>query len=198
MRYIAYLSGCHPQLVQIAAAEIFEQRLETNSPLSQTTLEEIVGERFKAESRGVFEGLWQGTIEIERLLLMLVALQKYQGKLTADQYDLSDLAEIFSERERELIELTERGLLNRTQTKPPIWEIFCPVFQWWILKEIESSNPEQLAERHKVWGNLVTQKRADKLVGIVGFLQRNREAIESVGRSIVKIAGWTPPQLPGA
>ena len=164
--------------------------------LLQRVENEVVGEHFKGESGSLFEGLWQGTTEIERLLLMLVALQKHQGKLPNMHYDLSDISEILSQREREIIELTERGLLNRTQTNPPIWDIFCPVFQWWILKEIESSNPEQLDERRKVWGNLVTQKRAEKLLDIVEFLKKNREAIESFGRTILRVANWEIPQLP--
>lgn len=196
-RYIKYLSGFHPRLVQIAAAEIFDQRIESGAPLNQEVLENTVGERFKSETRIVFEGLWQGASEIERLLLMLVALQKSQGRLLNVQYDLGDLFEVFSGRERELVELTERGLLNRTLVKPPTWEIFSPIFQWWILKEIESGNTEQISERRRIWGNLITKRRADKLSETVEFLRKNKGAIEVLGRSILRITGWEAPQLPG-
>jgi AAA domain len=196
-RYIAYLSGCHPKLAQLAAAEIFDQRLDSHAPLNENDLM-TVGDRFKSESRPVFESFWAGASEVERVFLMLIALQKLQGKVTNAQYDLSGLTDLFSQHERELNELTQRSLLNRTQASPPRWEIFSPIFEWWILKEIESTPPDQLDDRRKIWGNLVTQKRADQLGDIVEFLKRNRESIESFGRFILRLLSNDPPQLPGA
>jgi hypothetical protein len=185
--YIAYLSGFHPKLAQIAAAEIFDQRIETSSPLSDLT---PVGERFKSDARSLFESLWQGASEIERLLMMLIALQKLRGKVTEAQYDLSDLQHLLIQREREIIELTERGLLIRTQTNPPAWDLFSPIFHWWILKEIEATNPEQLADRRKVWGNLITQEREKQISNLIDWIKQNRGSIEAFGRGLLRIAGW--------
>jgi hypothetical protein len=196
-RYVAYLSGTHPKLTQLVAAEIFNQRIEEGTPLSQTTLEEVIGERFKSESRSIFEGLWQGANATEQLLLMLIALQKIQGKLPTIQFDLEDLPEIFSKYEPSLIELTERGLLTRVQSNPPIWDIFSPVFQWWILKHIESSEPEQLEERRKTWGGLVTQDKAEKIGGLFQVIKNNWKTIEEFGRIILRFRGVDLPQLPG-
>jgi AAA ATPase domain len=198
VHYVAYLSGYHPQLAQIAAAIIFDQRIDLGAPLEQTTLEEIVGEQFKSEVCFVFEALWQRATEIERLLLMLITLQTCQGKLLSGQYSLSDLPELFGERERELLELTQRGLLTRMQVNPPLYNIFSPVFQWWILKELETSSHDYLNERRKVWGNLVTQKRAEQLGSVIEFLKSNRQNIEQLGRTILRVTGWEPPKLPGA
>jgi AAA ATPase domain len=198
VRYVAYLTGYHPQLAQIAAAVIFDRRIELGAPLDQTTLEEIVGEQFKSEVCFVFEALWQRATEIERLLLMLITLQKYQGKLLSVQYSLSDLPELFGERERELLELTQRGLLTRMQANSPLYNIFSPIFQWWILKELETSSPDYLNDRRKVWGNLVSQKRAEQLGSVIEFLKINRQNIEQLGRTILRVTGWEPPKLPGA
>jgi|GEM_PF-5821453 len=194
VRYIAFLSGSHPQLAQLAAAEIFDQRIDSGAPLSDLT---PVGERFKSLAHGVFVILWYGASEIERVLLMLISLQKLQGKVSKTQYNLSDLTTLFSQRERELVELTERGLLNRTQANPPVWEVFSPIFEWWILKEIESTDPEQLSDRRKVWGNLITQKRADQLGEVIEVLKRNRDAIEAFSQFILRLMGQELPQLPG-
>ena len=190
VRYVAYLSGYHPELSQIAASEIFKQRIESKDSLNKSILEEVVGERFKSEARFVFETLWQRATEIERLLLMLITLQKYQGKLLNSQYKLSDLTELFEERERELLELLQRGLLIQTHARIPAWDIFSPIFQWWILKEIETSSPDYLNERRKVWGNLVTQKRADQLGKVIYFLKQNRQNIEQLGQTILRIAAF--------
>lgn len=197
-RYVEYLSGAHPKLAQLAAAEIFEQRIEAGAPLSQTILEDVVGERFKSESRSVFEGLWQGASDTEQLLLMLISLQKMKGELPVSHFDIGDLPEVFSKYELALIELTERGLLDRIQSNPPAWDIFSPIFQWWILKHIEASEPEQLEERRKVWGNLVTQEKADKIGNLFQFIKNNWRAIEEFGRLILRSQGIDPPQLPGA
>jgi AAA ATPase domain len=188
VRYVAYLSGCHPELSQIAASEIFKQRIESKVLLNKSLLEEVVGEHFKSESRFVFETLWQRATEIERLLLMLITLQKYQGKLTKSQYKLSDIPELFEEKARELSELSQRGLLIRTSTRTSQWEIFSPIFQWWILKELETTSPDYLNERRKVWGNLVTQKRADELGKVIDFFKRNRQYIEQLGRTILQFS----------
>ena len=128
---------------------------------------------------------------------MLISLQKLQGKINKVQYELSDLEIVFSQRDRELLELNQRGLLKRSQINFNEWEIFSPIFEWWILKEIESTEPEQLSERRKVWANLVTQKRADQLGSLVEFLKQNRENIEAFGRTIFEIFGDDLPQLPG-
>lgn len=189
--YIRFLSGSHPQLAQIAAAEIFNQRLDAGKPLEDLT---PVGERFKSDARHVFESLWEASSEVERMLLMLIALQEQNGKVPDCHYNLEDLPVIFSQRERELIELADRSMI-RKQTDPPTWEIFSPIFDWWVLKEIESADPEQLDERRKVWGNLLTQKQADRIGKLVDLARENKEFIMEFAQAVTKMAGWTLPVL---
>jgi hypothetical protein len=184
--YIAYLSGFHPQLAKMAAAQIFDYRLQEGCPLTDLS---PVGERFKNEARPIFESLFWESSEIERVLLMFVALQSSEGKLPDANYDISDLPKIFSEKEREMNDLTERGLLKREKDNPPLWIPFSPIFQWWILKEIESEDPEGLEERRKIWGNLLTQKRAEQAGKVVEFIRKNKETIGSLGHSILRIIG---------
>ncbi|MCY6491644.1 AAA family ATPase [Leptolyngbya sp. GGD] len=194
-RYIAYLSGYHPRLIQIAAAELFDQRFDIQLPLSDPS---SIGERFKSEARPILEGLWQGTSEIEKLLLMLITLQKLEGKVTGARYELRDLPDFLETKDREINELTERGLLIRTQDNPPTWDLFSPIFQWWILKEIESSDPEQLNDRRKVWGELVTQKRADQMGELVKWVKQNPESLKQLWDFVMQMAttgGF--PKLPG-
>ena len=184
--YIAYLSGFHPQLTKIAAAQVFDYRLQEGFPLTDFS---PVGERFKNEARPIFENLFWESREIERVLLMFIALQSLKGKVTDANYDISDLPKIFSEKEREINDLTERGLLKRIQDNPPLWVPFSPIFQWWILKEIESEDPEGLEERRKIWGNLLTQKRAEQAGKVVEFIKQNKGTIESLGHSMLRIIG---------
>jgi len=116
---------------------------------------------------------------------MLIALQALQGKVMGTNYDLTDLPKILQEREREINDLTERSLLKRVQDNPPAWDIFCPVFQWWILKEIEAENPQQLEQRRKVWANLLTQKRVDQVTKKVEWIKKNHELIKKWGERIL-------------
>jgi hypothetical protein len=189
--YICHLSGLHPRLMQIAAAEIFDQRLEAGAPLDDLT---PVGERFKSETENVFKDLWAAADEVEQMLLMLIALQEQDGKIPECRYDLSDLSVIFSQRERELIELADRGLI-RKQRDLPTWQIFSPVFDWWVLKEIESENPEQVADHRRVWGNLLTQRQVRKVVQAVDLMRENREIIKEFAQMVIKMAGWTLPGI---
>lgn len=194
-RYVAQLSGYHPNLAQIAAAEIFDRRIETRLSLTDFS---PVGERFKSEARPIFESLWHGASEIERLLLMLITLQKLQGKVTGARYELRDLPEILQQRDREINELTERGLLIRTQDNPPTWDLFSPIFHWWILREIESSDPDQLNDRRKVWGELVTQKRADQMSDLVKWVKQNPESLKQLWDFVMQMATSAGfPKLPG-
>lgn len=181
-KYINYLSGYHPKLTMIAAAEIFDQRLEAGAPLEDLT---PVGERFKSDARHVFESIWERTNEIEQMLLMLIALQKLEGRIPKRHYDLSDLSVIFSQKERELIELTDRGLLIRTQAGSPKRDFFSPIFGWWVLKEIESADPEELSDYRKVWGYLLTQKQAKKLERLANMARQNIDIIEAFGKAVI-------------
>lgn len=195
-KYVADLSGCHPKLAQIAASKLFERRIDMGVPLNDLS---SVGEQFKNEASSIFETLFQGASEGEQLLLMLIALQSLKGKVANGNYDISDLPQIFSEKEREINDLTERGLLKRTQANPPVWELFSPIFQWWILKEIESEDSQQLEERRKVWLNLLTPKRVAQIGNLVEFIKKNWDTIEPVGRSIISMTtGLDIPKLPGS
>ncbi|MBU7026322.1 MAG: AAA family ATPase [Theionarchaea archaeon] len=189
VKYICHLSGHHPQLAQIAASEVFDQRSETGAPLDDLT---PVGERFKSKARHVFESLWAAARDVERMLLMFVALQEQNGKIPQCHYDLGDLPVIFSQRERELIELADRGLI-RKRKDTFIWEIFSPIFDWWILKEIESADPERLDECRKVWGSLLTQKQAKRLGHLVDAARENKEFIRKFAQIVIQMAGWTLP-----
>ena len=189
VKYIYHLSGCHPQLAQIAAAEIFDQRLERGGVLDDLT---PVGERFTVEACRVFESLWVITKDVERMLLMLIALQEQDGKVPDCHYDLSDVPAIFSKWERELIELADRGLIRRKED-PPTWTVFSPIFNWWIIKEIESAGPEQLNEYRIVWGNLLTQNQADKIGVVVDTVRENKDLIKDFAKAVIQMAGWTLP-----
>ena len=190
-RYIRHLSGLHPRLAQITAAEIFDQRLEAGAPLKDLT---PVGERFRCEARYTFEDLWEAADEVEQMLLMLIALQEQDGKVPECNYDLSDLPAIFSKEERELIELADRGLI-RKQKDTSRWEIFSPIFDWWILKEIESKDPEYIDNLRKAWGNFLTRGQIKSISRAVDLVRENKEYILKFAQIAVQMAGWKVPTL---
>jgi hypothetical protein len=189
--YICYLSGNHPQLAVIAAAEVFDQRLDQGGPLTKL---KSVGENFrKGQASDVFDSLWEAANEVEKMLLMAIAMQKLKGKLPERQYDLSDLPVIFNQREREMLDMSGRGLLFRKQAGGTGWTIFSPIFEWWILKEIETLEPAKLEDYRKVWGNLLTRKQADKIGQLVNVVRDNLGLIEELGKTVLKIAGVRLP-----
>ena len=155
-------SGGHPHLARIIAGEMFQ------APLEDLTLLE---EKFKTRADSLFKDLWKLATEMEQLLLMLITLEALKGKVTGATYHLGDIKDILTKQERELNELTERGLLTRTASNPGSYSIFSPLFHWWILKEIESTTPEQLEERRKVWG--ITKNQADILGKGVEWVKDN-------------------------
>ncbi len=170
------LSGCHPHLARMTAGDIFQERIERGAPLEDLT---PLGEKVKTKASPLFQDFWTFATEMEQLLLMLITLETLKGKVTDANYDLGDLKDILSKQERELRELTERGLLTRTENNPCSYSIFSPLFQWWILKEIESTTPEALKERRKAWG--ITRKQADIFGKGVEWVKDNWQWIAPIG-----------------
>lgn len=183
---IRYLSGSHPQLAQIAAYELLEQRFEVGGPLHSMS---AVGERFKISSAPVFESLWEGASATEQLLLMLLALQRLSGKVSGANYSVRGLREVCMQHERDIHDLANRRLVVADPLYDPAWSLFSPIFHWWVLKEIESGSPEQIQSRRQIWGNLLTQQHLNRVVEATELVRKNMGWIEQFGKLVLPIAG---------
>jgi hypothetical protein len=181
--YIRQIAGRHPLLVQIVGSLIFESH---KSGLDEIDNYEYIGQKFEEQARHHFVDLWEYSTEQEQMLLMLIAIKKLEGRLNRKRtYDLGDLDLIFSQHERELKELADRGLVVKTKSD---YEIFSSIFEWWVVKELENSNEEVLERRRKIFFGLLTNEQAEKVTKVVKFVKENKDAIASFSQWAAKAA----------
>jgi AAA+ ATPase superfamily predicted ATPase len=181
--YIRQIAGRHPLLVQIVGSLIFESH---KSGLDEIDNYEYIGQKFEEQARHHFVDLWDYSTEQEQMLLMLIAIKKLEGRLNRKRtYDLGDLDLIFSQHERELKELADRGLVVKTKSD---YEIFSSIFEWWVVKELENSNEEVLERRRKIFFGLLTNEQAEKVTKVVKFVKENKDAIASFSQWAAKAA----------
>ncbi|NES72038.1 MAG: hypothetical protein F6K24_46005 [Okeania sp. SIO2D1] len=60
--------------------------------------------------------------------------------------------------------------------------------EWWIIKEVESTNAEKLKQREKVFLNLMSHQQAEKLTNAIKYLSENKEATKSIIKWVSKLA----------
>ena len=181
--YIRQIAGRHPLLVQIVGSLIFESH---KSGLEEIDNYEYIGQRFEEEARHHFADLWEYSTGQEQMLLMLIAVKKLEGRLNRKRtYDLGDLDLLFSQHERELKELADRGLVVKTKSD---YEIFSSIFEWWVVKELENSNEKELERHRKIFFGLFTKEQAEKVTKAVKFVKENKDAIASFSQWAAKAA----------
>jgi hypothetical protein len=181
--YIRQIAGRHPLLVQIVGSLIFESH---RSGLDEIDNYAYKGQKFEEQARHHFVDLWEYSTEQEQMLLMLIAIKKLEGRLNRKRtYDLGDLDLLFSQHERELKELADRGLVVNTKSD---YEIFSSIFEWWVVKELENSNEEVLERRRKIFFGLLTKEQAEKVTKVVNFVKENKEAVASFSQWAAKAA----------
>lgn len=122
---------------------------------------------------------------------MLLALSKLADRVQNKRYDLGDLSIIFSQKERDLIDLEQRGVIKiSTEQENTVYLFYSRIMEWWIIREIENSNPETLKQREKVFLNLMTHQQAEKVTNAIEYLSENKEAVKSIVKWVGKLARW--------
>ncbi len=95
-------------------------------------------ERLESATRHYYRNWWNWASPKEQLLMMLVAVSKAQNRLDLGRdFEVSDLPVVFSHNDRELRELTERGLVNRESGNR--FSFHSSMMEWWVLREIASA-----------------------------------------------------------
>nr|WP_293104579.1 hypothetical protein [Okeania sp. SIO2F4] len=155
----------------------------------ETLNAEIFANEFVAATENFFQETWQLANELEQTLLMLIALSNLEGRVQNKRYDLGDINIIFSQKERELIDLEQRGVIKRTTKQENTVYLFSStIMEWWVIKEIENTNAETLKQREKVFINLMSHQQAEKVTNVIKYLSENKEAIQSIVKWVSKLA----------
>ena len=185
-RFITELSGGHPYLVQLAGSVLYNARLTSST--SQDDLD-AQAQAFIEDAATLFGRMWASTSSEEQMLLMLLALDRLQGKLSGKSYDLGDVDKVLLRYGREVNELARRGQISRTGTSAESIKIFSPAYEWWIQREIESGTRQDLRARERLVNDLLpTRGQANSVVQALRFVYERKEAIANMAEWTVKVA----------
>lgn len=118
---------------------------------------------------------------------MLIALATLEGRLNKRQYNLGDLDRIFSQKGRELIDLEERGVIYKRMEKgKPVYIFTSSLMEWWVLREIENTDSEQLKQRQQVFLKVMSRQQVGQMTKAVQFLWKQKGTIQDIATLIRK------------
>ena len=133
----------HPELLQNAGYLLYEGLQEGKI----TDLDTFIKD-FQGRTEQIFHNIWQFSTDEEQILLMLIALSRLEGNLGKKSFALRGIDSIFSQKERELIDLEERGIIQKTEEEwKVVYEFTSSMMEWWVLREIENSDETELKKR---------------------------------------------------
>lgn len=179
---IREITGGHPYLLQMAGFLIYP-KLKTKNPLD---VQEFVDD-FENRTRQIFQSMWNRCSEIEKSLLMLMALSAVNGRLHQNfRFDLGGIDLIFSQKERELTSLREQGVIIRQETTSQ-YAFSSSIMERWVMQEIWNSDDPTLKGREKVFLNLMSHQQVKKVTTAMEWLWKNKNQVPSTLEWFAKV-----------
>ena len=173
----------HPQLLQNAGHLLYDCLQEGTIPDFETFIQD-----FQGRTEQVFQNMWKLSTDEEKILLMLIALSGLEGRLGNQKFALRDIDRIFSQRERELIDLKERGIIKQTEKEgKTVWEFASSMMEWWVVKEIENSDETELKKREKIFLQLMSREQVEGVTQVIKQVWQHKGVVQSVIKAIAKL-----------
>ena len=145
-------------------------------------------EDFYGQTKQIFRGIWLTSTEIEQGLLMLIALDRVGGHLNDRRYVIHDLDRTFSQQQRELITLEERGIIkSQIDEDKTIYYFASSMMEWWALQELQNSDRAQIKEREKLFRGLIGRKGVGQIKNLVKIVKQNPEVAQKVVQVIRRV-----------
>ncbi|MFK0731203.1 MAG: AAA family ATPase [Gloeotrichia echinulata GP01] len=181
---IREITGGHPYLLQIAGFLIYRQ-LRNPNPLD---VKQFVDD-FENRTRQIFQNMWIRCSEIEKSLLMLMAISAVNGRLHQRlRFDLSGIDFIFTQRERELTSLREQGVIIPKETKSK-YAFSSSIMERWVMQEIWNSDDPTLKGREKIFLNLMSHQQFKNITKVMEWLWNNKNQVPSILEWFTKVVG---------
>jgi hypothetical protein len=180
------LANGHPALLQNACHLLYNSWRDGQTPDVETFARD-----FESSTEQFFRDTWTFSAETEQMLMTLIALSHLEGRLSEKRrYDLSGVEGIFSQMERELRDLEERGVIQRTTEQgKDVYSFASSIMEWWVIREIENSaNEEELAQRQKVFHNL-SRRQVEQIKRVMQQVWQYKDAAVSLAGWVGKLAG---------
>ncbi len=185
---IREIADGNPALLQIAGFLLYQELRTGKNPNVET-----FARNFESRTRHFFQDTWTMCNEEEQILLMLIALLGLEGRLTNKRYTLKGIENVFSYRERDLIDLEERGIVISGQKEgKTIYSFSSSIMEWWVIQEIGNSDESELEKRRKVFLKLISKEQVETITNTIHWLWQHKEDIPSILEWIGKIAAALP------
>lgn len=188
---IREIADGNPALLQNAGHLLYRELRSGHVPDAQA-----FASGFQQATEHYFEDVWNFANETEQTLMMLIALSSLKGRLLKKRYDLGDVDIVFSQKERELTDLIERGTIACSLRDGKKWYSFASsMMEWWVVKEIENSSEAALQERQRVFLNLMSHKQAENVTKAIHWLWQHKEEVPSILEWLGKVSAALPKGL---
>ncbi|QYX32450.1 ATP-binding protein [Sphaerospermopsis torques-reginae] len=182
---IINITGGHPSLVQIAGNLIYQEMQR-----GQDANSESFAQRFEADTRQIFEVIWQRCNPTEQLLLMLIALLDLDGHIKDTKFTLKGIGIILSQHERLLEKLKDRGVITSSiQDSETFYSFTSPLMKKRATQAILNTSEHFFEENQLVFLNLISHKQLDQVQNFVTWLTQNGDTVNTV-------LDWIPKLLP--
>jgi hypothetical protein len=173
---IRKIADGNPALLQNACFLLYEELVSGNNLNEKKFIQD-----FQTNTLHLFQAIWQLSTETEQNLLMLLALSQLEGKLGRNRYALGGIEAIFSQKEIELNNLVERGILKKVEGEENTTYSFCSsIMEWWVIKQIENSQEEELKKRQRGFLNLMSRQQTTRVNTAIRWLWQNKDKIASI------------------
>ncbi|NDJ15959.1 ATP-binding protein [Myxacorys almedinensis] len=148
---------------------------------------------FRQMTEHYFQDIWDLSNDTEQTLLMLLGLVNLKGRILDKRYDLGDVDIIFSQKERELMDLEERGVIVcQGDDGQKVYQFASSLMEWWVVKEIANRDEASLQARQKLFLNLMSHRQAENVTTAIRWLWDNREAVPSILAWLGKLSAALP------
>jgi GTPase SAR1 family protein len=188
---IKEMSDGHPALSQNAAHLLFRELRSGKVPDSIAFAKD-----FRTATSHIFEAQWNLANETEQTLMMLIALMNLQGRLQKKLYDMGDIPVVFSQKERELLNLADQGVLVPRGRAGELGFAFASsMLEWWVVEELENSSEDWLTNRQKIFLNLMSHRQAQTVTNAIRWLWNHKDQLPSILEWLAKVSSAFPKGL---
>jgi AAA domain len=181
----------HPALLQNAAHLLYRELRSGQVPSAIAFAQD-----FRSATQHLFEAQWNLANEVEQTLMMLIALMHLQGRLQTKRYDMGDIPVVFSQKERELLNLEDQGVLVARGREGELGYAFASsMLEWWVVEELENNGEDWLLDRQKIFLNLMSHRQAQIATNAIRWLWNHKDQLPSILQWLAKVSAAFPKGL---
>lgn len=171
---------------------------QMNEPRQENELNERFFRDFETNTKHIFQNIWEICTEEEQTLLMLIALSISKGRLDKKrQFDLSGIDLIFTQRERELKNLEEQGVIIRetnieNKRVQNVYSFTSLLMEQFVIQEIWNTENSDIHKRQRIFLKLMSHEQVEKVTRFTNWLWQHKNELFSAAELSGRLFGGLP------